>query len=245
MEEEILAFFDDMDPSGANTERMKSLFATFKTDKEFYRYMKRYFEDPDHYWPVSYKPYDNPVNMEFVHNLAKKHGIPLYEIVYMPYLGPDPDDPPGTVNPIMVIDYPIKRLKQMVYKKSHTSLSTAKRNSETGQVTDQDKTARVTDNEVYSLIVQGQYDSAKEFFGLRADDLVAQNEAQRKIVRDGYLSLKDVDDDPLNKVTMNTMNYYILGSCLVTNLLSKDGYMLPITIKGKAKESHKIRRSEV
>lgn len=116
MTDEILEFFDDLDPSGANTERMRKLFASFDDDKAFYKFMYDFFSDPKQNWMVAYKPYDNHVTMEFIEGVANKHGIPIYEIVYMPYLSPDPDDPVGTVNPVMVLDYPIKRLKQMVFK---------------------------------------------------------------------------------------------------------------------------------
>lgn len=240
--EEILSFFDDMDPSGANTERMRKFLASFEDDKDFYAFMVDFFSDSNKNWSVAYKPYDNGVNMEFIEKVAKKHGIPLYEIVYMPYLSPDPNDPVGTVHPVMVLDYPIKRLKQMVYKKSHTSLSTTKRSAETGQVIAEDKTARLTEPEVYSLIVENQYSAAKEFFSLRSDNLKAQNEAQRRIIRDGELSLEDIDTSPANSVTANTIQKYMYGACLVTNLASDNPYLLPYTIK-HGYEEHEIERS--
>lgn len=242
IEDEIIEFMDTLDPSGANSDRMRSLFNGFTSDKAALEWFKAFFEDLDRNFTLSYKPYDNPVNMEFISKVAKKYEIPLYETVYMPYLSDDPENPVGTVCKIMVLDYPIKRLKQMVYKKSHASISASKRNAETGQVINEDKTARVTDNEVYSFIVQNQYNAAKEFFGLRSDDLVAQNEAQRKIIRDGDLSLDDVSDSPINKVTMNTINYYMLGCCLTTNLISKNGYLLPATLKKKDFDKRKIER---
>lgn len=241
MTEEILSFFDDLDPSGANTERMRKFLSKFKSDKEFYEYYVKFFEDPDRNWEVSYKPFENGVNMDFIEKVANKHGIPIYEIVYMPYLSEDPDDPVGTVYPVMVIDFPIKRLKQMVYKKSHTSMAATKRSSETGQVIAEDKTARLTDPEVYSLIVENQYNAAKEFFSLRADNLKAQNEAQRKIIRDGELSLEDVDTSPANSVTANTLQKYMYGACLVTNIASDHPYLLPYTIK-TAGNTHDIER---
>ena len=243
---EILSFFDDLDPSGANTERMRKVLSSFKTDEEFYEFMKDFFEDTRKNWQVAYKPYDNNVNMEFIESVAKKHGIPIYEIVYMPYLSPDPSDPVGTVHPVMVLDYPIKRLKQMVYKKSHTSTSATKRSSETGQVINEDKTARLTSPEVYSLIVQNQYSAAKEFFSLRSDNLKAQNDAQRIIIRDGELSLKDIDTSPANSVTANTLQKYMYGACLITNLASDNPYLLPYTIKHgyNTKEIERGNRNE-
>ena len=243
MTDEILEFFDDLDPSGANTERMRKLFASFDDDKAFYKFMYDFFSDPKQNWMVAYKPYDNHVTMEFIEGVANKHGIPIYEIVYMPYLSPDPDDPVGTVNPVMVLDYPIKRLKQMVFKKSHASTSASKRSSETGQVINEDKTARITAPEVYSLIVENQYAAAQEFFTLRSDDLKAQNDAQRIIIRDGELSLDQVTGHGNGSVTANTLQKYMYGSCLVTNIATEKPYLLPYTVKHGYNE-REIKRGE-
>jgi len=233
---------DDMDPSGKNTERMKKLFLSFKSDNEFYKYMKEFFTNEDKNFAIAYEPFDNPVNSDFIHKLFKKYNIPLYERVYKPYLNGDKENPPATVYPMMVLDYPIKRLKQMVFKKNHTSISTNIRDAKTGQVTGADKIARVTDVEAYSLLVQELYNVAKEYYGPMSDDSAATYEMMRLIQRDGEVSLADLSNDPLNKVTMNTINYFMLGSCLSSNLIERTGYVLPITLKSKEEEVSTIKK---
>ena len=80
LEKELYDFLDECDPSGRNTERLKALFVKMD-DKQFYRYMDRFFEDPNMNIQIGYLPYDNPVNIEFIEKIAKKENIPLYEIV--------------------------------------------------------------------------------------------------------------------------------------------------------------------
>lgn len=229
IEHDIFELLDDMDPSGKNTTRMKN-FLKQMDDKEFYKFMDEFFSNPDKNIPVAYEPYNNPVTLDFIHAVARKHDVPIYEYVYRPYLNGDKDNPPGTINKIMVLDIPVKRLKQMAQSKNHVSTASAKRDPRTGQVSGEDKTARVTDVEAYSLLSQGQYSAAQECFGPMADDTAAHYEMLRRIQRDGEVELKDLPNDPLDKVTLNTINALLLGACIQTNLIDQSGLMLPITI---------------
>lgn len=230
-----------MDPTGKNTERMRNFFKPM-SDKEFLKFMDEFLENPDKNFCVGYEPYNNPVTMDFIHNVAKKRGVPIYERVYRPYVNGDIEDPPGTPNLIMVLDVPVKRLKQMAFSKNHASTATNKIDPRTGQVTGEDRTARVTDVETYSLIVQGQYNAAQEFFGPASDDTDAHYEMLRRIQRDGEVELADLPNDPVNKVTLNTINALMIGSCLESNLITETGYMLPVTLKGKGDEPDVIQR---
>lgn len=241
IERDVYEFIDDMDPSGKNTERMRQLFMGMD-DKAFYKYMDTFFDDPDRMFEVAYEPYNNPVNVPFIERIAKAHNIPLYEIVYKPYLTGDTENPPASVHPILVMDLPIKRLKQMVMSKSHTSISNTKRDARTGQVTGDDKTARVTDVEAFSLIVQELYACAQEYYGPMSDDSAATFEMTRLIQRDGEVSLADLPNDPVNKTTMNTINYYILGSGLTTNMIDESAYVLPITLRDRESKTSTIER---
>ena len=212
------------------------------TDKEFYDYFYEFFNNPDKYIQVGYEAYNNPVTVQFVEKLAKKHNVKLREIIYKPYVTGDINNPPASVYPVLVMDVPIKRLKQMVVMKSHTSLTNTKRDAKTGQVTGHDKTARVTEPEAYSLIVQECYACAQEAFGPMADDEAAYFEMQKQILRNGEVSLEDLPNDPINKVTMNTINAFIIGSGIVSNLIDESGYVLPITMKDQEVNKNAIKR---
>lgn len=231
IEQDFYDFLDRCDPSGRNTERLKQLFV-FMDDKVFFKYIDKFFDDPKANIEIGYLPYDNPVSVEFINKIAKAEGIPLYEIIYKPYVTGDVNNPPASVYPVLVLDVPIKRLKQMINTKNHATISNTKRDAQTGQVTGSDRVGRVTDVEAYSLIVQELYACAQESYGPMADDEAAAFEMMRQIQQNGEVELADLPNDPLNKKTMNTIQYYIWGSCLVTNMLEQTGYVLPITSKG-------------
>lgn len=241
LESDIYELMDDMDPTGKNTERMRN-FLKAMDDRTFYKYMDEFFDNDKKLFPVGYEAYNNPVDMNFCHAVAKKQGVPIYERVYRPYLNGDTEDPPGTVQPIMVLDVPVKRLKQMAQSKNHVSTSANKRDPKTGQVTGEDRTARVTDVEAFSLLSMGQYHAAQEFYGPMGDDMEAHYEMMRLIQRDGEVELKDLPNDPLNKVTLNTINVFMLGSGLACNWVTSDGHMLPNTLRGNEARSSTIDR---
>lgn len=241
IENDIYQLMDDMDPSGVNTARMREFFGTMDDDA-FYKYMEEFYSDPDKNYVVSYRPYDNPVNMGFIQKLCKKYGIPLEEYMYEPYLTEDTTDPPRSVHKIMILDVPVKRLKQMVQVKNHLAVNPTKVDARTGQISGHDKVARTTTPELYSLIVQNQYHAAKEQFGPLGDNAAAAYEMIRMIQRDGEVELKDLPDDPLDKVALNTVAYYLYGSGLITNMVDGSGYMLPITIRDREERKKAIKR---
>lgn len=241
LESELYEFLDDMDPSGKNTERMKRLLSKMD-DKKLYRYFDEFFDNDDKYITVAYEPMNNPVTIQFAQKIANKHKIPLYEEIYKAYLNGNVDDPPKTLHKILVIDLPIKRLKQMVFTKGHTSVTNTKRDARTGQVTGSDKTARVTDVEAYSMIVQELYACAQEAYGPMADDQAAMYEMLRLIQKDGEVSLEDLPNDTLNKTTMNTVDVFMKGSGLITNMVDESGYLLPNTIKAREDRTSTIKR---
>lgn len=241
IENDIYELFNDLDPSGKNTMRMKEFFNKMD-DKKFFKYAKEFFEDEDNNFRIAYIPFEHSMTFDKINKIADKHGIPLYEYMYMPYLTGDAENPPGTLHKMLIGDIPIKRLQQMLFKKNQTSVNITKRNPETGQVTDSDKSSRVTDVEVYSLIVQNQNNAALEFYGPKADDMKMKSRMLKDIQRNGETSLENLESDTINKMSLNTINYMFLGACMTTNLIDSTGYMLPITIKAREEKDTTIER---
>lgn len=64
----------------------------------------------------------------------------------------------------------------------------------------------------------------------------------RLIQQNGEVSLSELPNDPMDKVTMNTLNYYMLGACLTTNFIEDSGYLLPITLEARENKDTTIKR---
>ena len=75
-----------------------------------------------------------------------------------------------------------------------------------------------------------------------ADDQAAMYEMLRLIQKDGEVSLSDLPNDTTNKVTMNTIDVFMKGSGLITNMVDESGYLLSNTIRSKENKISTIER---
>ena len=71
----------------------------------------------------------------------------------------------------------------------------------------------------------------KEFYGPRADSMDAKEKLYDAIRKGERLPrMSDLPNSIDDKVAINTLNQYLLGASLVSDLIS-DSYLLPITKK--------------
>ena len=115
-------------------------------------------------------------------------------------------------------------------KKNGLSTDIKERSGITGQVTGHDKNGRMSDLENIMLTSLGMKNTLKEFNAPRADDSKMKSEMLRDISAQGYTRLEDMTDDISNKTTLNTVNTYILGMSIESDLVTK-GLMLDSTLK--------------
>lgn len=80
------------------------------------------------------------------------------------------------------------------------------------------------------LVSMGLENTLKELNGPRSDDMQMKQEMLQDIALNGYVSLNDMDSDVNNKTTLNTVNVFLLGMGLDSDLVTS-GMMLPSTLK--------------
>ena len=168
--------------------------------------------------------------MEDIEDAAKVLGIPLFETVFDPHLTMDKNRVIATKQPVPVGYLHIKRPQQTIAKKNGISTNIDKRSALTGQVTGKDKNGRDSDMESSMLVAVGMNNVLKELNGFRADDMTAKQEALQAIYAKGYLTLNELSDDVTNKTTLNTVNTFLLGMGLQSDLVTK-GNLLKTNIK--------------
>ena len=78
----------------------------------------------------------------------------------------------------------------------------------------------------------------KEMTRAKADDMEAKNKMYNQINTTGQVYLKDLESDRSNQVARNTVDVYLIGSGIMTNLLEQD-YMTPYTLSLKKKRIEK------
>ena len=229
MEDLIYKFFDAFDKTGTNTKKYKNLFQPM-TNQQFDNYFKAFFADENAYLILEICDYEYSIGMEDIQRAANVLKIPLFENVYMPHLSMDKNKVIVTQEPVPVGYLNIKRTQQTVSKKNGISTDIDKRSALTGQVIAEDKNGRESDLENSMLVSLGLEDTLRELNGPRSDDIVMKHQMLQDISTKGYLSLKDLDSDLTNKTTLNTVNVFLLGMGLNSDLVTS-GLMLPSTIK--------------
>ncbi len=213
---------DTLDPTGDNTKLYHQKFDKM-TDAQFDAYFKEFFNNPKANFYLEIVEYERDINITNIEKTASLMKVPLFERVAMPYLTGDLDNVIVTPEPVPVGYIHEKRMPQTLMKKSAGSTDIEKRNPNTGQVIGEDKNARNSDMETYSMVAVGAMKGLKEFMGPRADDMKAKNQLYTEIAKNGYASLDDLDDDPYNKVSLNTFNMYFLMQGICTNLVGDLG----------------------
>ena len=226
VEKKIYDVMNIMDPTGQNTEYYKKKFAKM-SDKEFVEFFKQDF-------PLKFqtKVFEVDPKMTDILKLLHFLKVPVTEKVSMPFLYRNKDGVPVTSQPMLVVYLPIKRLKQMVQKKTGYSVNISKRDYKTGLLIDTDKNGNSTDREFESLVVLGWDNTLKELATYRADAMQAKNAAYTEINNKGMLSQKEIDLEDDDSISRNLISAYLIGSHLASNLVMTDLY-LPRTLKKK------------
>ena len=99
---------------------------------------------------------------------------PLLEKVKLPYVYINKDGEPIETAECLVVYIHLKRMKQMLTKKNHTSINNTKRDI-TGLLVGEDKGGKETDREFESLATMGLDYTMDEFARPKADAMAAKS----------------------------------------------------------------------
>lgn len=227
IEKLIYDTYDALDPSGVNTNKFRMLFSEM-SDAEFEKYMKKFLKDDNEQFTLDIVEFEHDLKFEYCEKAAKVLGIPLMEYVYMPHLTMDKKRVVVSKEKCLVGYINVKRTQQFLHKKNGLSIRNEKRSPTTGQVVLKDKNARDSDIEASMLVSLGADKILQEFHGPRADDMVMKREMNQSIATKGYVILDELDNVSTNKVTLNTVNTFLLSMGLKSDLVTSS-YILPKT----------------
>lgn len=227
IEQLVYDTFSALDPSGTNTEKYRSMFAAMN-DAAFEKFMKSFLSNDSEQFILDIVEFEHDLSMDKCEKAAKVLGIPLMEYVYMPWLTMDKKHVVVSKEKCLVGYINVKRPQQMVHKKNGISVSNTRVSSLTNQVVNKDKNARDSDIEASMLVALGADKILQELHGPRSDDPVMKREMNQSIATKGYVLLDDLNNLPTNKVTLNTVNTFLLAMGLKSDLIT-DSYILPKT----------------
>ena len=135
----------------------------------------------------------------------------------------------------------LKRLKQMVQKKTGYSVNISKRDYRTGLLIDTDKNGNSTDREFESMVTLDLPDTMKELATYRADAMNAKSKFYNQINTTGMVSQKDVPVENDDSLARNLISSYLLGAHINSNLVNTEDY-LPRTLKKRNTEQSGLKR---
>jgi hypothetical protein len=229
IEKLIYDTLDAIDPSGNNTMKYRSLYEPM-TDTEFEKHMKEFLSDDNENFILDIVEFEHDLNLEKCEAAAKVIGIPLAEYVFMPHLTMDKKRVVVSKEKCLVGWMNVKRPQQLLHKKNGLAMANDKISAITGQVTGEDKDARDSDIEAAMLVSLGCDKILQELHGPRADDEVMRRQMTQDITTKGYVLLDELENNPVNKVSLRTLDVYLTSMGIKSDVIS-DTYILPPTIE--------------
>lgn len=233
VEKLIYKIFDTIDPSKTNSDYYREIFSKMNNE-EFYKFMERRLPFRFHQEVFKIEP-----KMYQIVDAFKILNKPLLEKLNLPHIYINRDGVPVQSQECMVIYIHIKRLKQLLAKKTNIALNTEKRDMKTGLLIGDDKGGKETDREFESLAAFGLDYTIDEFSRVRADSLKAAAQMNNIIMDKGYVDNNDIKitkDDSLGK---NMLNVYLIGANIHSNLIDVD-YMTPYTARNKQSQIERL-----
>ena len=228
-EQLIYDTLDAADPSHTNSDYYREKFAGMN-DAQFYKFFEGRIPMRFHTSAFQVEPKMYEIDKAF-----KVLNVPLYEELNLPYLYRDAKGKPIRSKSAMVIYLHIKRLKQMVTKKTSISLSIAERDMHTGLLTGHSKTAKMSDREQETLAIPALYNTMDEFSRVRADAMRSKEELYNIIATKGEVTEGEVQPEKDESLAAKMLYTYMLGSNIISNVggAEDNGYLTPYTIQKK------------
>ena len=224
----VYKVFDAADKTKANSQYYHELFAKM-SDAQFEKFLKGRL--PFRFHTELFKAEPKMADVFDAFKVLKK---PLLEKVKLPYLYKDDQGRSIESKEALVIYINIKRLKQMLAKKTNTAIDIAKRDMKTGRLLGEDKGGLESDKEFEGAMALGLEHTVAEYARIRADAMKAKTQSYNNINVKGEVSWKDIDPEATDSLAKNTFNVYLIGANMHSNLIDTD-YYTPHTLERRTK----------
>jgi hypothetical protein len=226
IEFQVVQTMNLIDPTGINAKKYQAMFASMN-DVQFSNWITKFLADDKSNFRVDIEEFGDGkrvMKYENIEKAAKFLKIPLFEYVYLPHLSSNPNKPIRTKQPVLVGYLNIKRVQQLVSKKTGLALDDRKRDENTGQLRGDSKAGTMTAIENELLAGMGANDILSEICGARADNVTEYDNMLQEIASTGSVSLKNVKTNQFDKPSLLQADLYFKLMGLKTDIISESYY---------------------
>lgn len=224
----IYDVMDTVDPSHTNSDYYKELFAAMDND-QFYNFFKRRIPIRFHQAAFKIEP-----KMDQIVDAFKIMKAPLFERINLPYLYKNDKGEPIQSKEALVIYLHIKRMKQLLSKKTNTAIGIENRDMQTGLLVNKDKGGKTSDREFEAASIFNLEYTMDELARARADGMISKEKLYTAIATKGYIGEDELQVEKFESVAQATMYSYFIGAHLITNLQGvSNGYINPYTLSNR------------
>lgn len=214
--EELLYFIDRFMGEGKNREIYRKRLAAL-SDAEFEAFIEGLESGEEVLALFCPNTADYHVTVEQNMVVAEELGHPLYQYLYLT----DPDTGQIRKTPIkhLVIDLPLRRQAQMLYKKMSIPENNHVIDERSGQATGPSKGARMSYPEIQINAGKGLDNALLEMIKIRGGDSKAYQAMVRQIHETGDASIEAIQKHQPSRVkATDTLSTYLTASMLKNNL---------------------------
>lgn len=199
-----------LDKTGLNTQKYLEIFKGM-SDAKFLEWIKN---NEEHLY-LEVLPFKNEPSMHDIEEAAKFIDVPLEEKVIIRNDGSDPDNPSVTTFKQPVGYLHIKKLQQVLSKKTNVDISDGK----VSKFGSSAEPSKLTLPEISALTSIGGEAVLEELLGYRSDN-IGREEFFRSLSLNGQVYLKDMINLPQNRTTLNVVNAYLLAMGISSDLVA-------------------------
>ena len=206
-----------LDITGENAKQYKTHLSGM-SDTEFKAWLNALQTNEDFHFYLSCLPFHNEPTLEQIEKAAKITGTKLHQYVYFRHDG-SKDKPIRTAHRVPVGFIHVRRLQQILSKKTSYSTDANSRSQLTGQLSGHDAVGRLADEEAYALKTVGGEATLQELLGPRADNRDKRLGMYQDIERYGFVQYSNLSGDLKNQPTINYMDTLLLAAGLKSDLI--------------------------
>jgi len=230
----VMKTINALDKKGINGKYYKELLAGF-SDAQFEKWVKDFRKEDINFY-LDVLPYKNLPTLDDITEAAKIVDCEMLQYIYFKHDGAK--EPIRSAQKVPVGYIHVKRLQQLLSKKTSYAIETNKRNQTTGQLSGTSAVGRISDEESYAFKAVGADIALKELLGPRGDNRQKRLQLYQNIERDGTVRYADLEGDIKTQGTINYFNVLIMAAGLKTDLI-ENSEVLRSSVEQEIRESKK------